>query len=67
MKNAPCYECDIHTPYCHAYCPEYAAWVAEREAERAERKKPKDADAHTKATIAKNCKRAQTLKQVGRM
>lgn len=67
MKNAPCYECEKHTPDCHVDCSEYAVWVEARKAEKTEHQRAKDADAHTKATIAKNCKRAQTTRQVGRM
>ena len=65
MVNAPCFECDKHSTECHADCPDYAAWVDVRAAERAARRIPRDADAHTKATIARNLKRAQTKRQVG--
>jgi len=67
VRNAPCYECTERAPECHADCPKYTAWVEARAVERAKRKAPKDADAHTKATIAKNLKRAQTKRQVGRL
>lgn len=67
MKQSPCYNCPERAPECHADCERYAAWANARAAERAKRRKPIDADAHTKATIARNCKRAQTKRQVGRM
>ena len=65
MTNSPCYKCAGRFVGCHADCPDYAAWVFARAVERARRRTPKDADAHTKATIARNLKRAQTKRQVG--
>lgn len=69
MKNSPCYnngaDCPYRTEYCHADCEIYAAWVEDRKREREKAREPAQADAHTKATIAINCKRAKTKRQVG--
>ena len=71
MRQSPCYNdgkgCELRTvePNCHDTCEMYLAWVADLAAENDERRKPGEADAHTKQTIARNCKRAGLKKRVG--
>lgn len=66
MINSPCYECAARVLGCHTDCEKYAAWVAQNAEQAARRRIPADADAHTKETIYRNCKRAKTKRQVGR-
>lgn len=65
MRNSPCYGCTRRSLICHAQCPDYPAWVAEVQAERRAERQTADADAHTKATIERNQKRAKTRRRVG--
>lgn len=66
MINSPCYECLERVLGCHADCEKYIAWAAQNMAQAAKRRISADADAHTKETIYRNCKRAKTKRQVGR-
>jgi len=65
MKNAPCYECEKRTTVCHANCVAYRDWKAELDRQHEKRRATADADTHIKATIERNCKRAQTKRRVG--
>jgi len=65
MKNAPCFTCLRHSEICHAQCTEYHDWVMDLKSEREAAKVAKQADAHTKRTIERNCKRAKNRKRVG--
>lgn len=71
MKCSPCYNdgngCPRRSvkPNCHEYCEEYLKWRENQNAANVNRRKPAQADAHTKATIARNCKRAKTKRMVG--
>lgn len=66
MTNSPCFECAERSLGCHADCEKYIALAAQNTANAAKRRIPADADAHTKETIYRNCKRAKTKRQVGR-
>ena len=63
--NAPCHNCPNRSHVCHAECVAYREWTAELQKQRGQRRATADADAHTKATIERNCKRAQTKRRVG--
>lgn len=71
MKNAPCYNggtgCPDRTiePNCHDTCERYKEWLEEHKAAVCRWRRPHEADAHTKATIERNCKRAKTKRRVG--
>ena len=40
----PCHGCDRRNDYCHAKCPEYAAYAAIREQEREDRARQRETD-----------------------
>ena len=65
MRKAPCYGCKRRSAICHAQCNDYPVWAAELARERAAQEVAKQADAHTKLTIERNCKRAKTKRRVG--
>ena len=65
MKNSPCYKCTNHSTVCHAECVAYREWLDDYHAQTAAARITADADAHTKQTIERNCKRAQTKRRVG--
>ena len=65
MRNAPCYGCDRRTEVCHTDCAAYRAWTVHNVKERELARVAVDADAHTKATIERNCKRSKTKRRVG--
>lgn len=65
--NAPCYKCPDRHEGCHnEQCPYgYMEFKARMNRLGEAKQKTQDADAHTKETIERNSKRAQTRKQVG--
>lgn len=65
MRHPPCYGCTRRTEVCHTDCAAYRAWTVQRAKERELERITNDADAHTKATIERNCKKAKTKRRVG--
>lgn len=65
MKDCPCHSCPRRSAICHAQCPDYPAWVAERAEECRAGRRAVDADAHTAAVIERNLRRGRHKRRRG--
>lgn len=65
MKDCPCHNCLRRSAICHAHCPDYPAWVAERTEECRARRATTDADAHTAAVVERNLRRGKHNRRRG--
>ena len=61
-QYAPCFQCQERRPLCHANCERYAAYDAERKAEREARLKCIPADSVVSDSIIKAERRANKKK-----